>query len=126
VSLAALHITPELCALAYELLRATKPFKGWNLPPAAAVEFTTNKSMDTRGYYIYHAHRKKKSVHEISVSLNCIGNLKSLVEVMAHEMIHLEERVSCTLTPGAMHNAAFMRKAKGVCKHHSFDFKLFV
>jgi hypothetical protein len=121
-----LKLTPELCALAYELLRATTPFKAWKLPPAAAVEFTINRSMDTRGLYTYHAHRKTKSVHEIGVSSNCIGNLKSLVEVMAHEMIHLEERISCTLTPGAMHNAAFMRKAKRVCKHHSMDFKLFV
>lgn len=121
-----LHITPELCALAYELLRATKPFAKWKLPPAAAVEFTVNRSMDTRGFYTYHAHRKTKSVHEIGVSVNCIGNLKSLVEVMAHEMIHLEERISCTLTPGAMHNSAFMRKAKTVCRIHSMDFKLFV
>lgn len=122
----ALHITPELMALTYELLRATKPFNKWSLPPAAAVEFTTNRSLDARGWYTYHAHRKKKSVHEISVSVNCIGNLKSLVEVMAHEMIHLEERISCTLTPGAMHNKAFMRKAMHVCRVHSMDFKLFV
>lgn len=118
-----LPLNVERLRLTYELLSACPPFDGWNLPESHDVKFTLTRSKTTRGVYYWH---RKTKTHEIGISVNCIGNVHSLAEVMAHEMIHLHERAVKTVSPHAMHNAAFMAWAQEVCDIHQFDFKLFV
>lgn len=118
-----LPLTKERLRLCYALIAECPPFDGWNLPDSHDVKFTLIRSKTDRGWYKWH---KKKKVHEIGISTACIGNLNSLCDVMAHEMIHLHERVVKTVSPHAMHNEIFISWARLVCKIHEFDFKLFV
>jgi hypothetical protein len=119
-----LPLNLERLRLSYELVVACPPFDGWNLPESEDIKFTLCRSKDTRGYYKWHP--KKKQPHEIGISVNCIGNLNSLNEVMMHEIVHLHERIVKTVSPHAMHNAAFIAWSRTICKIHELDFKLFV
>lgn len=119
----ALPLSRERLRLTYALLAECPPFDGWNMPDSHDVRFRVIRSKDTRGWYLWH---KSKKLHEIAISCNCIGNIASLADVMAHEMIHLHERAVKTVSPHAMHNEAFLGWARLVCKIHEFDFKLFV
>lgn len=119
----ALPLSKERLRLTYALIAECPPFDGWNMPDSHDVKFTVIRSRTDRGWYKWH---KKKGQHEIGISMNCIGNIGSLADVMAHEMIHLHEQKTGTVSPHAMHNAAFIRWAKLVCSIHEFDFKLFV
>jgi hypothetical protein len=45
----------------------------------------------------------------------------TLVETMAHEMIHARQQQARTCTPNTEHNAEFQRLAALVARHHGFD-----
>lgn len=45
---------------------------------------------------------------------------------MAHEMVHVKQRVARTETNGVEHNAEFRRLGKRVCARYGWDFKQFL
>lgn len=109
-----LHITPEMARAAYELLRTTPPFKRWKLPPAEEVEFrvTTSRKVAAIAF-------KGPQGHRIDVSARHNGTLATLVMTVAHEMVHFRQ------TEKAEHGAEYRRLARQVCRHHTWDEKLF-
>lgn len=113
-------LTSELLQAAYDMLRATPPFNTWNMPEGEDVIFKISKDAGLRGDYRCDARRR----HNIRVSAASIGHLNSLVEVMAHEMIHLHEEAT-GMVRKSQHSAAFRKMALQVCKIHGFDPKLF-
>lgn len=115
-----MHITPEMMEAAYELLRTTPPFRSWRLPPGADVEFHVIRSNDRSGDYF----RKAGGTHCIRVNDKWVGNLLSLLRVMAHEMCHLRHEATC---PGdqAVHGRRFSALASAVCRSHHLDPKSF-
>lgn len=115
-----LHITPEILQHAYDYLRSTPPFRSWNMPEAEDVLFKVGRSHDTRGVY-----RLVDGKHTITISQRCIGRTSSLMEILAHEMIHLHEEATGMCRPGVEHTAAFHKIAARVCRIHGFDPKLF-
>jgi hypothetical protein len=115
-----LPLNPEMLAAAYSYLSVTPPFNRWNLPDAEDIIFRINRSIDTQGYYCREGKR-----HVISISTRRTGRSSSLIEVMAHEMIHLHQRDVQMDSPTAQHNAAFLKIAARVCHIHGFDLKLF-
>ena len=114
-----LPLNPEILEQAYEYVRATPPFCKWNLPDGEDVVFRVVWDPTRRGWY-----NKIKGRHVIAVSSRCTGHTSSLIETMAHEMIHLHQE-SAGMENGAQHNAAFLKLAAQVCKVHGFDPKLF-
>jgi hypothetical protein len=119
----ALRLTHENLPAAYEFLRACQPFHRWNLPEADAVEFKVTRDRDCWGYM----HGDVRSPDAaIGISEIRVGSAATLLQVMAHEMIHLRQHVRRTETSNTQHNAEFMRLARLVCKHHCFDLKAFV
>lgn len=115
-----LPLNPETLAAAYDFLRTTPPFNGWNLPEGDDLTFKVIKDPALRGSY----RRDRKNRHVISISAASIGFTESLVETMSHEMIHLHEALT-GLETAAQHGAAFHKYADQVCKVHGFDRKLF-
>lgn len=113
-------LTPELLEWAYELVNHTEPFNKWNLPDGHEITFTVTKSASTCGDYT----RNADGSHRIRISSRCIGTLPNLIEVMAHEMVHLHQARTGMETRG-IHNAAFMKLATQVCRVHKFDPKGF-
>lgn len=118
-----LPLDKETLAAAYDYLRTTPPFSRWNLPESEDVAFSVSKTTADFGYYRFDGRR-----HCINASSGKIGQTSTLMEFMAHEMIHLHlEQTgmeSRRRTP-TTHNAAFRRFAAQVCKVHGFDPKAF-
>ena len=118
-----LHLTPEALENAYEYLRATLPFRRWDLPHADNLVF---RVMGARDRYSHFKGRFKDKVdlNEIGVSQAKVHSTDMLMATMAHEMIHLHqhEKGGCTRGP---HNAHFRRLAARVCRVHGFDAESF-
>ena len=113
-----LPVTPERLAGVYEMLRGWPPFSGWNLPPAESVKFHVLKTDQWHAdWWIDEAER-----HHIRVSEKKHGHLASLVESMAHEMIHAHcDRRGVR----GEHGRDFQAAADKVCRFHGFDRKSF-
>jgi hypothetical protein len=115
----ALRLTPEIIEGAYEFLRTTPPFRGWNLPHADEVTFVVSRHKLHVGYH--RGSRRKIHSHEIGISQACVGHTNTLLRTMAHEMIHQHQQRQRTDTPNTEHNAEFTRLARIVCRHHGWD-----
>lgn len=115
-----LPLNPEILEQAYEYLRATPPFREWNLPEGEDVTFKVARDRTLQGWY-----RMEGDTHVIAVSSHLIGRTHSLIELMAHEMVHLHQRSANMETRDAQHNAAFLKLAERVARIHGFDPKLF-
>lgn len=116
-----LPLTPDRLAGVYEMLRAFPPFSSWKLPPASLVKFQTLKTDRWHADWWIEG-----STHHVRVSTKKHYHLSSLTESMAHEMIHVRQRINKTETKGADHNAAFLKDAKRVCKAFGFDYGQFL
>ncbi len=115
----ALPLTPDVLQAAYEFIRTTKPFRGWNLPEGDDVKFKVVRTTKLRGWYDF-----ENGHHTIAISAGCISHTSNLIATMAHEVIHLHQR-HCCMETSAQHNAAFKRLAATVCKVHGYDPMLF-
>lgn len=118
-----LPLTPETLEAAYEYLRTTPPFSGWNLPEGEDVKFVVSKS--DRDIAAYKWNGKQ---HTICLSAKFIGHSDTLLVYLAHEMVHmhLEERGIESRNGGPdTHNMAYRKYAAQVCKFHGFDPKAF-
>lgn len=113
-----LPLTRDVLAAAYDFLAATEPFCRWNLPDSDDVVFRVVRDPAIRGKYQWHGR------HVISISGRSIGHTISLMETMAHEIVHLHEEAAGMSGP-AEHGAAYGKLAAAVCKVHGFDPKLF-
>ena len=111
-----MNITPHHIAAVYDMLRAFKPFSGWKLPEAESVGFHI-KPLKDYGEYFY------ESGHHIVISNKLTDAVLSLMEVVAHEMIHLRQ-VELKRPPN--HNKDFRRMAKAVCREFLWDVKRFI
>lgn len=114
-------ITKARLAAVYEMLRAFPPFTRWKLPPAEMVKFHISRVKSRYAIWWIDSGR----THHIEVSEINHGSMQALVTTMAHEMIHMRQRIAKTETR-AEHNAEFHRIAKRVCAIHGFDFLSFM
>lgn len=113
-------ITPDRVAAVWDMLRQFPPISKWKLPPAEEVEFTTSARNDIHGQWS----RWSNGTHIITVSVKRTGHLDTLIQTVAHEMIHAYQDQSGTSTR-AEHNAEFSRLASQVCRAFGFDEKAF-
>lgn len=111
-----LPITSARLASVYAMLRAFPPFSRWRLPPASEVRFHVAKTDKWHAAWWIN-----DGTHHIEISAKKHGQLASLVCSMAHEMIHVRQRVVKTETKGAEHNEEFRRLATLVCRRFGFD-----
>lgn len=114
-----LHLTPEVLAAAYTFLRATPPFNRWKLPAAPTFRFRVTGKRDEEGLY---DDKNGRATPEIHISKHFVGKPFSLLETMAHEMIHVH-----LFAKGVRkhHGPEFQRCAERVCGIHGFDPKRF-
>ena len=107
-------IKAEHCAAAYDLLRVLPPFNKWKLPPASEVRFRVVRTEHQAEWYMV------GEKHCIDVSAKKHTHIHSLVMTVAHEMLHVHQRIKGSETK-AEHNAEFHRLAKRVCLRLGFD-----
>lgn len=115
-----LPLHPDHLAASYDMLRTMPPFNRWKMPPSDEVMFVVNRSIKNRGTYFWDGRR-----HVITVSSHYHKRTMSLVETMAHEMVHLVEEKAGGARQDVQHSAKFMRMAKQVCRVHGFDEAVF-
>lgn len=108
------HWKPEHLELAYELLRATKPFSGWRLPEADEVEFHVVRMKDQADCHW------NGNWHVIRIADNRHASLAPLLVTMAHEMLHMYLDRTYPKDRAA-HGWRFKRYADRICRHHTFD-----
>jgi len=114
-----LSITPEMIAAAYDYLLTTPPFCDWNLPESEEINFVVYKSVANRGDWC-----RINGRHRIRISSRYAKTTVSLIETVAHEMIHLhEDHNNCS--GAGQHSAAFNMWAHEVCEIHGWDAALF-
>lgn len=116
-----LPVTPERVAAVYAMLREWPPFCSWKLPPAEKVVFHIAKTHRWHAAWWIDA----KGTHHVEVSEKKHSHLSSLTASVAHEMIHVRQRISRTETPNTEHNAAFLKIGKRVCRVLGFDYGQF-
>ena len=121
------NITPGMVESAYDLLRASSPFRRWGLPPGSEVEFRVMRSRGMFGDYL-----REGGHHRIRVSAPKHSRMETLLATIAHEMCHMKQfspacRIAGTgRTRDVAHGAAFKRLAQQVCRHHPmFDIVMF-
>jgi hypothetical protein len=110
-----IRATPTILEHTYELLRLTQPFKRWKLPPADDVEFHVINNRDRAA-----DHCLVRTTHKIRISAKLHSSLRTITETMAHEMVHVRERM-LGLRADVEHGEAFHKLADEVCRHHGFD-----
>jgi hypothetical protein len=115
-----IQITPERLAAVYTMLRTWPPFHRWNLPPAELVRFKVSRTSAWQALWWIDG-----DTHNIAISERKHSTLQSLIASMAHEIIHVRQRVAGTETRSE-HNAEFRRLAKRVCDIHGFDYGQFM
>lgn len=111
-----LHLTTDILERSYELLRATAPFRRWNLPPADDLEFRATRLADNDQGECWL--RKDGSIC-LTVNPDRHHTLAAALMTLAHEMIHVREYKMGVR--GTSHGKVFNRLANQVCRHHGFD-----
>jgi len=114
-----LRLTPAMLAAAYDLFRITPPFNRWRLPPSDEVEFGIGRARTHLAEY----EPGETSEHRIIIHETGVGYIYTVMELMAHEMVHLS--LADTPHNRVEHGAEFRRRAAQVCKYHGFDPKRF-
>lgn len=114
-----LPLNRDILRAAYDFLCETPPFSKWNLPDGDDVKFKVVRSGAYRGWHTFDGKQ-----HVIAISAGAVGHTRSLMEVMAHEMVHVHNHHSGAFR-GSEHGAAFYRWAAVVCRVHGFDPKTF-
>lgn len=110
-------LTPQRLAAVYECLRAFPPFSGWDLPHSSQVAFTVNRSKNAQATY--------EPPNKICISAPFHGHYITLIQSMAHEMIH-QHLYQQKCKTWANHGYEFNRKAKTVCRKYGWDYGQFI
>ncbi len=107
-------LTPEAMRDTYIYLVRLRPFCRWNMPPASEVVFLVTRSNKYHGDCLLLIGGN----HRIRLSSRFIKRTFSLVEIMAHEMVHIK----CN-REGVRgdHGPIFQKYAKQVYLWHGFD-----
>lgn len=104
-----MHVTPDRVAAVYDCLRHFPPFCNWKLPSSEDIEL--HVSLQEDAFAVYH---RSGEQHGITISMTLVKNWQTLVESVAHEMVHLHQARAGTETR-AEHNREWRRLAKTVC-----------
>lgn len=115
-----LPLTPDILRAAYDFLCVLPPFNSWALPDSDDVKFVVIRSRTDFG-----RHNVENGRHIIGLSSNTIGQIDTLIRIMAHEMIHAYQYEAKMETADVAHNAAFFKLAHRVSRIHGFDPKAF-
>jgi len=113
-----LRLTPDILASAYDFLRTTPPFKSWRLPEADDVAFHVVR--DPAIYADFGVDDDGGPLIRVSLAKN--GHTVTLLQSMAHEMIHLRQFQT---GDKETHGPRFQKVAAKVCAVHGFDHKTF-
>ena len=106
-------VTETTVKATYEYLCHFPPFSRWSLPPSSKITFYVTDFTSEEAEY----DPDKKTLR---VSSAKFSKYHKLLEVMAHEMIHVREHVCGKWTK--KHDSAFFKECRRqICRHFDFD-----
>lgn len=111
----ALHLTPDRIAAVYDCLRAFPPFNRWKLPRATEIEFGVTEHYDRHADVDIVRDWKR-----LRISVNRNGHFSTLVQSVAHEMVHLALHARGNKN-WERHGDDFVTLADAVCKRFGWD-----
>jgi hypothetical protein len=97
----------------YLMLNQMKPFKYWNLPNTACINFVVTDEEDAYGSYIF-----DDEIHIITISKAKCSHFETILKTLAHEMIHMKRHRTKAWD---QHDAVFRRYAKAIADEFGFD-----
>lgn len=110
-----------MMASAYEYLRTTRPFAGWRLPHADEVEFHVTRHRDRDGDHCMYP----DGTHRIRASAPRVTTTDSLMQLIAHELIHLYQDGILKSRSSNPHDKQFHRFARAICRIHGWEHRSF-
>jgi len=114
-------LTPDILRAAYAYLAETQPFREWNLPDAEDVGFEVVNNHDIHGA-CWAPTMNETGQFRIAISDTKHNHTLSLMQTMAHEMVHVHEYQTCLRKPSyRKHGKVFQGFACEVCAEHGFD-----
>lgn len=111
-----MHLTVENLAATYTLLLTCKPFRNWKMPPAEQVSFRVTRDRHYCGQYGVDGKE-----HQIDISARRCTHITTMMQTMAHEMLHLAQRVRKRETNNTQHNFDFIASAARISMELGFD-----
>lgn len=119
-------LTPLLIVSMYRMLRDCPPFTSWRLPDADDIEFRTSRRKDAAGEHIEKTPPTRGAKYTIMVSTEKNGHLDTILQTLAHEMIHLAQAVAKVPRRYEAHdNQDFVTRARKVCAVMGWDRRAF-
>jgi hypothetical protein len=110
-------LSPKILKNVYLMLLACKPFNDYkSMPPADNIRFVVNSDPDTMGTYLYD--EDEAPSHVITISKERCGHLNTVIQTMAHEMIHLKRHKTKAWD---QHDDKFRKYAKDIADELGFD-----
>lgn len=108
---------------AYTFLQTLyRPFQ--KLPPAEEVEFHVIENPKLYGDYSQWI-ECRDNAHIIRISTKRHAHLATLLQTVAHEMLHALQNVENTYTPQQEHNADFYARGARIARRFGWDEKAF-
>jgi len=105
--------SPRTLEAMYLMLCQMKPFKSWNLPNTACINFVVTEEQDSYGTYVF-----DDDIHIITISKAKCCFFETILKTLAHELIHLKRYKT---KKWDQHDAVFRRYAKQVADEFGFD-----
>lgn len=115
--------SPQHIACMYDMLRQIPPFDKWGLPSSDWVSFEIPKRKDVLGEFIEVTGAAKP--YTIKISSISHDHLFTIMQTLAHEMVHLAQSVKNTDNT-SQHNLDFRKRSRSVCSIFGWDYKFFV
>lgn len=117
-----LRLTPDALEGAYNFLKLVGPFSKWKLPDADDLEFRVTRHKDRFGHF--DDRDGKFPFPNISISSVYVKGCHSLIETMAHELVHVSLFIA---GDGGWenHGKSFQARARQVCDAMGFDLDTF-
>lgn len=111
-------LTPDRMASIYEMLRSLPPYNRWSLPSKDQVRFKVIRNRTKQADY------EPPPKETIRVSVNSTSHLFTIMQAIAHEMVHQRLRHAGSKN-WASHGAEFQRLASRVCRVYGWDERQF-
>ena len=118
-------LTEDILRAAYAYLAETPPFNKWNLPDAEDVKFVVGTRGRDQGEcrtVVYsQGTPDERCDFTIMISKWHHNYTFTLLQTMAHEMVHVHQRHNCINRGKRSHGTDFKALALEVCECHGFD-----
>lgn len=116
-------LTPTILVATYEFFCQVPPFSRWRMPEADEIEFHVVRAMKQAAFADCGVGTTGAFCMRFSARRH--RHIQTLLMTMAHEMIHLHQKVHGLESRNNDHNENFWKCAKYLCATYGWDIGIF-